>query len=204
MNKLELIKNKQKQVGIVDIIAAAVYIGLVVLLIVTMVYGLNNLNTDANGDGETDAVEAIGGIFVVFFLAFFTVLLIPVAVIFGIGVIFWAISGGTNLAAYTNTKKKPISKGFMLFVAILQVLSFAVCFFGMIVGFTSIKGSSIALISALDAIFFLCGAVICLVGAIFKFKLVKLLKLPDDEEDIAPAADIQDAYEVVEENKEEE
>lgn len=203
MNKLDLIKLRQKQVGIVDIIVSAFYIGLVIVLAFTMIYGLQNINVDANNDGETDAGEAIGGIFAAFVLAMMTALLIPVAVIFGIGAIIWVISGSLQLANFTGALKKPVPKGFTIFVAIIQIISFIICFFAMIISLTSIAGSKIALITTFDAIFFLCGGVTCLVSAIFKIKLVKAMKLQDDaEESNVPTADVQDAYEDVEETKE--
>ena len=180
MDRLPLIRNKQKTIGILDIVLAVLYLGVIALLIVAMV-GAMNINTDTDGDGQTSGGEAIGGIVAAFAGAILVVLLIMIAIIVFIGFIFWLISGALQLSA--STGKKDVNRGFNTFVGVIQIISFIiVVIYGLISLFGLKKGASAS--DVLTPIIFIGASVICLVSAIFKFKLNGLMRAGEQKEEI--------------------
>ena len=180
MDKLPLIRNKQKTIGILDIVLAVLYLGVIALLIVAMV-GAMNINTDTDGDGQTSGGEAIGGIVAAFAGAILVVFLIMIAIIVFIGFIFWLISGALQLSA--STGKKDVNRGFNTFVGVIQIISFIiVVIYGLISLFGLKKGASAS--DVLTPIIFIGASVICLVSAIFKFKLNGLMRAGEQKEEI--------------------
>ena len=180
MDRLPLIRNKQKTIGILDIVLAVLYLGVIALLIVAMV-GAMNINTDTDGDGQTSGGEAIGGIVAAFAGAILVVLLIMIAIIVFIGFIFWLISGALQLSA--STGKKDVNRGFNTFVGVIQIISFIiVVIYGLISLFGLKKGASAS--DVLTPIIFIGASVLCLVSAIFKFKLNGLMRAGEQKEEI--------------------
>ena len=180
MDRLPLIRNKQKTIGILDIVLAVLYLGVIALLIVAMV-GAMNINTDTDGDGQTSGGEAIGGIVAAFAGAILVVLLIMIAIIVFIGFIFWLISGALQLSA--STGKKDVNRGFNTFVGVIQIISFIiVVIYGLISLFGLKKGASAS--DVLTPIIFIGASVLCLVSAIFKFKLNGLIRAGEQKEEI--------------------
>ena len=180
MDRLPLIRNKQKTIGILDIVLAVLYLGVIALLIVAMV-GAMNINTDADGDGQTSGSEAIGGIFAAFAGAILVVFLILIAIIVFIGFIFWLVSGALQLSA--STGKKDVNRGFNTFVGVIQIISFIiVVIYGIVSLFGLKKGASAS--DVLTPIIFIGASVLCLVSAIFKFKLNGLMRAGEQKEEI--------------------
>ena len=180
MDRLPLIRNKQKTIGILDIVLAVLYLGVIALLIVAMV-GAMNINTDTDGDGQTSGGEAIGGIVAAFAGAILVVLLIMIAIIVFIGFIFWLISGALQLSA--STGKKDVNRGFNTFVGVIQIISFIiVVIYGLISLFGLKKGASAS--DVLTPIIFIGASALCLVSAIFKFKLNGLMRAGEQKEEI--------------------
>ena len=180
MDRLPLIRSKQKTIGILDIVLAVLYLGVIALLIVAMV-GAMNINTDTDGDGQTSGGEAIGGIVAAFAGAILVVFLIMIAIIVFIGFIFWLISGALQLSA--STGKKDVNRGFNTFVGVIQIISFIiVVIYGLISLFGLKKGASAS--DVLTPIIFIGASVICLVSAIFKFKLNGLMRAGEQKEEI--------------------
>lgn len=180
MDRLPLIRSKQKTIGILDIVLAVLYLGVIALLIVAMV-GAMNINTDTDGDGQTSGGEAIGGIVAAFAGAILVVLLIMIAIIVFIGFIFWLISGALQLSA--STGKKDVNRGFNTFVGVIQIISFIiVVIYGLISLFGLKKGASAS--DVLTPIIFIGASVLCLVSAIFKFKLNGLMRAGEQKEEI--------------------
>ena len=180
MDRLPLIRNKQKTIGILDIVLAVLYLGVIALLIVAMV-GAMNINTDADGDGQTSGSEAIGGIFAAFAGAILVVFLILIAIIVFIGFIFWLVSGALQLSA--STGKKDVNRGFNTFVGVIQIISFIVVVIYGLVSLFNLKGN-VSASDVLTPIIFISSSVLCLVSAIFKFKLNGLMRAGEQKEEI--------------------
>ena len=180
MDRLPLIRNKQKTIGILDIVLAVLYLGVIALLIVAMV-GAMNINTDTDGDGQTSGGEAIGGIVAAFAGAILVVLLIMIAIIVFIGFIFWLISGALQLSA--STGKKDVNRGFNTFVGVIQIISFIIVVIYGLISLSGLKKGASAS-DVLTPIIFIGASVLCLVSAIFKFKLNGLMRAGEQKEEI--------------------
>lgn len=180
MDRLPLIRNKQKTIGILDIVLAVLYLGVIALLIVAMV-GAMNINTDTDGDGQTSGGEAIGGIVAAFAGAILVVFLIMIAIIVFIGFIFWLISGALQLSA--STGKKDVNRGFNTFVGVIQIISFIIVVIYGLISLSGLKKGASAS-DVLTPIIFIGASVICLVSAIFKFKLNGLMRAGEQKEEI--------------------
>ena len=180
MDRLPLIRSKQKTIGILDIVLAVLYLGVIALLIVAMV-GAMNINTDTDGDGQTSGGEAIGGIVAAFAGAILVVFLIMIAIIVFIGFIFWLISGALQLSA--STGKKDVNRGFNTFVGVIQIISFIIVVIYGLISLSGLKKGASAS-DVLTPIIFIGASVICLVSAIFKFKLNGLMRAGEQKEEI--------------------
>ena len=180
MDRLPLIRNKQKTIGILDTVLAVLYLGVIALLIVAMV-GAMNINTDTDGDGQTSGGEAIGGIVAAFAGAILVVFLIMIAIIVFIGFIFWLISGALQLSA--STGKKDVNRGFNTFVGVIQIISFIIVVIYGLISLSGLKKGASAS-DVLTPIIFIGASVICLVSAIFKFKLNGLMRAGEQKEEI--------------------
>ena len=180
MDRLPLIRNKQKTIGILDIVLAVLYLGVIALLIVAMV-GAMNINTDTDGDGQTSGGEAIGGIVAAFAGAILVVLLIMIAIIVFIGFIFWLISGALQLSA--SAGKKDVNRGFNTFVGVIQIISFIIVVIYGLISLSGLKKGASAS-DVLTPIIFIGASVLCLVSAIFKFKLNGLMRAGEQKEEI--------------------
>ena len=180
MDRLPLIRNKQRTIGILDIVLAVLYLGVIALLIVAMV-GAMNINTDTDGDGQTSGGEAIGGIVAAFAGAILVVFLIMIAIIVFIGFIFWLISGALQLSA--STGKKDVNRGFNTFVGVIQIISFIIVVIYGLISLSGLKKGASAS-DVLTPIIFIGASALCLVSAIFKFKLNGLMRAGEQKEEI--------------------
>ena len=180
MDRLPLIRNKQKTIGILDIVLAVLYLGVIALLIVAMV-GAMNINTDTDGDGQTSGGEAIGGIVAAFAGAILVVFLILIAIIVFIGFIFWLVSGALQLSA--STGKKDVNRGFNTFVGVIQIISFIIVVIYGLISLSGLKKGASAS-DVLTPIIFIGASALCLVSAIFKFKLNGLMRAGEQKEEI--------------------
>ena len=181
MDRLPLIRNKQKTIGILDVVLAIVYLGIIGVLIATM-FAAFNINTDANGDGSSDAGEAIGGIFLAFGAALLVVFLILVAIIIFIGFIFWIVSGGLQLSA--SKGKKDVKIGFNTFIVVIQIISFIFLAIMAIINLSSIKGANNVALTVCSALVDIAGAALCLTSAIFKIQLNGLMKAKEQKDEV--------------------
>ena len=179
MDRLPLIRNKQKTIGILDVVLAVIYLGIIGVLIATM-FAAFNINTDANGDGTSDAGEAIGGIFLALGAALVVVFLVFEAIIYFIGFIFWIVSGSMQLSA--SKGKKDVKIGFNTFIIVIQIISFIILAIAGIIDLASIKGSNNVALNVCGMLVNIAGAVLCLVSAIFKIKLNALMKVQEQKE----------------------